>query len=134
MDDGLKRPSQLGIAIDKALEDILMKGLALKASDRYQSADEMLSAIDAALSSKMHIPDQPQNKKTSKIKRPIAAICSVLAAALIIAVFFLRLNNSSIVYDPESMYKVTLTPTDEFTVAGYNESIKTLEERLKLLL
>lgn len=30
------------------------------------------------------------------------------------------------------MYKIKLTPTDEFTVAGYNESIKTLEERLKL--
>lgn len=132
LDDGLKRPSQLGIAIDKALEDILMKGLALKASDRYQSADEMLADIDAVLPSKMHIPDHSQNKKTSKVKRPIAAICSFLAAVLIIAVFFLRLNNSSIVYDPESMYKVTLTPTDEFTVAGYNESIKTLEERLKL--
>lgn len=41
-------------------------------------------------------------------------------------------GKSQLPYDSDRMYKVTLTPTDEFTVAGYNESIQILKERLDL--
>ncbi len=131
LDDGLKPPSKLGIVINNELESILMKGLSIQPSDRYQSSDDMLSAIEAVLPSEMPAHPQPQAPPKNKAKKHIAALCFV-SAVIIFAVLFLRLNNSSMTYDPETMYKVTLTPTDEFTVAGYNESIKTLEERLKL--
>lgn len=131
LDDDLKRPSALGITVNNELENILMKGLALQSSDRYQSADDMLSAIEAVLPANP-TQKQPHPKKKTNRKKSIAALCSILAAVLVFAVLFLKLNNSSVTYNPETMYKVTLTPTDEFTVAGYNESIKILEERLKL--
>lgn len=131
LDDGLKRPSQLGIAVNSELEEILMKGLALQPSDRYQAADEMLSAIEAVLpsesSSKQSIPEAK-----TKSKRPVIALCTAIAAVLVFVMIFFKFTGSSMTYNPETMYKVTLTPTDEFTVSGYNESIKTLEERLKL--
>ena len=49
LDDDLKRPSELGIKIDKGLEDVLMKGLSVSPDDRYQTSEEMLSDIDLSL-------------------------------------------------------------------------------------
>ena len=39
--DKLKRPSQLGISIDKRQEDALMKGLAIFQRDRFKTIDEL---------------------------------------------------------------------------------------------
>lgn len=45
-EDSLKMPSEYGIAIDRETEAVLMKGLAVRAADRYQNIDELLSALE----------------------------------------------------------------------------------------
>ncbi len=43
--DNIKKPSEMGILINKEQENALMKGLALYAQDRWQSMEELYNAI-----------------------------------------------------------------------------------------
>lgn len=45
-EDELKMPSELGIEIDPAFEDVLRRGLAIKPDERIQSIDELLEELD----------------------------------------------------------------------------------------
>lgn len=44
--DELKKPSDLGVEIDKAVEMALMKGLAVSHHDRYKSIDELINGLN----------------------------------------------------------------------------------------
>lgn len=139
LDDDLKRPSELGIKIDKGSEDVLMKGLSVSPDDRYQTAEEMLSDIEAVsgeADAKTGNADEDIAGKTDKgkksKKRLIAVIASVVAVVVALTGIFVKKMVGGKDYYPETMYRVTLTPDDEFTVAGYNRSIKTLRERLDI--
>ncbi len=134
IDDGLKKPSELGIEIDPRLEKILMKSLSIKPEDRYQSAAEMLFDIEEVLPTKAEANIPSENKQGGKRtkKRYIFACAVLVLVCALTAVIYGLVSEKPMEYDEETMYKITLTPNDEFTVAGYNESIKTLEERLKL--
>ena len=46
IEDDLKKPSELGVAIPEYLENALMKGLAFQRIDRLQNMEELISAID----------------------------------------------------------------------------------------
>lgn len=52
--DPVKWPSELGVDIPPAFEDLLKKGMALKIEDRYQSMGELLEDLD-----QIEIPDEP---------------------------------------------------------------------------
>ncbi|MCQ2496729.1 MAG: DUF6273 domain-containing protein [Lachnospiraceae bacterium] len=43
--DELKRPSELGVNISRESEEALMKGLAVKAGDRYQNVGELMNGL-----------------------------------------------------------------------------------------
>ena len=43
--DNLKRPSELGVSIRRSQEAALMKGLAVRSSDRYQTVQEFVSGL-----------------------------------------------------------------------------------------
>ena len=73
--DELKSPSQLGIDIAPAYEEIIMKGLQLRPEKRWQSMDELAKAIRTAL---------PEEKPPSPIPRRL--LIGLLAALLCIAV------------------------------------------------
>lgn len=45
-DDELKMPSELGVEIDPAFEDVLRRGLAVKPDERIQSIGELIQALD----------------------------------------------------------------------------------------
>ncbi len=157
LDDDLKMPSQLGISIDGDLEKILVKGLSLQPQDRYQSARDMLEDIERALpegetkgaafegrehreniANPAHSPHPGSKTDLTGQKnkgRRLPRICAGAALALlaVFLVFFVwQAGRGRSDYDPESMYKIQLTPTDEFTVAGYNASIDILRERLQI--
>lgn len=75
-EDTLKKPSELGAVIDKHQEAVLMKGLALKSGDRYQSIEELRSAFE--------------EKSEEKKKKPwglLAVIPAAVAALLAWAIF-----------------------------------------------
>lgn len=132
LDDSLKKPSELGIEIDQRAEKILMKGLSIKPEDRYQTAAEMLSDVEAVLPTKKKADNPSENQNSGKKKRYILACAALIFVCALSAVIYGFVSEKPLEYDENTMYKITLTPNDEFTVAGYNESIKTLEERLKL--
>lgn len=46
--DSFKTPSQLGVEIDKKVEAVLLKGMAVRAQDRYQSMREFQEALENA--------------------------------------------------------------------------------------
>jgi len=46
--DDMKLPSQLGAKISPAMESVLMKGMAVRAQHRYQSIDELMTALEQA--------------------------------------------------------------------------------------
>lgn len=132
LDDSLKKPSELGIEIDPRAEKILMKGLSIKPEDRYQTATEMLSDVEAVLPTKKKADNPSENQNSRKKKRYILVCAALIFVCALAAVIYGFVSEKPLEYDENTMYKITLTPNDEFTVAGYNESIKTLEERLKL--
>lgn len=45
LDDSIKKPSELGVDIDVDLENVLMKGLAVRMSERWQSMKELYDAF-----------------------------------------------------------------------------------------
>ena len=47
--DSLKRPSELGVRISPEFEQILMRGLAVHAKDRFQSMDELLRVLKGSV-------------------------------------------------------------------------------------
>ncbi|MER2080036.1 MAG: serine/threonine-protein kinase [Ruminococcus sp.] len=46
-EDDLKMPSQVGVEIDPAFEEVLRRGLAVKPDERIQSIDELLEELDS---------------------------------------------------------------------------------------
>lgn len=46
--DSFQTPSQLGVPIDKKVEEVLLKGLALRGQDRYQTMKEFQDALEKA--------------------------------------------------------------------------------------
>ncbi len=45
VDDTLRRPSELGANITQAQESVLLRGMAVRAADRYQSMQELVAAL-----------------------------------------------------------------------------------------
>ena len=130
LEDDLKKPSELGVRIDPAMETVLMKGLAVQPSDRYQSVEELLAAAESvrpkSVETASAVPERKSHKKQILCGLVLAAVLAIVAG------LFWYKNHSRTVYDPETMYKVTLTPDDTFTVAGFNASIDSLKERLNV--
>ncbi len=57
--DTIRPISSFGVEISPSIESIIIKGLSVKAEDRYQSAEEMCRAIDEALSNDSADSAQP---------------------------------------------------------------------------
>lgn len=69
--DPLQKPSQLGIAISPALENVIMKGLSVAARDRYQSMHELVDALKAALiKAPVHPSSAPVKTNSAPIRTP----------------------------------------------------------------
>lgn len=54
--DDMKLPSQLGARISPAMESVLMKGMAVRSQNRYQTIDELMVALEQAKNSPMNTP------------------------------------------------------------------------------
>lgn len=69
--DPLQKPSQLGIAISPALENVIMKGLSVAARDRYQSMRELVDALKTALiKAPVHPSSAPVKTNSAPIRTP----------------------------------------------------------------
>ncbi len=112
--DPLKKPSELGVAINPAIESVIMKGLSVLAKDRYQSMAALAYDFGRALrggnavssapvkkSEPQHVAEKPEatenkeepktpEKKKSKKKIFIPIIAVVLVVAILAGVLVLR--------------------------------------------
>ena len=57
-EDDLVPPSTRGVGIPRAVEDVILKGLEVLPADRYQSMEELRSALDAAIAESEEEPVQ----------------------------------------------------------------------------
>ncbi len=71
--DPLPRPSQFVTGIPNSVEMILVKALAKKPADRYQSMGEVANALDSLLSGNIPAPKDFRPKKESASSPPISA-------------------------------------------------------------
>ncbi len=59
-DNILKRPSELGASITPAQESVLLRGMAVRAADRYQSMEELAAALKSLVSTVTEPPVPPE--------------------------------------------------------------------------
>ena len=57
--DPLRKPSQLGVSINPAIENVIMKGLSVSAKDRFQSMKALAEAFGKALKGINTVPSAP---------------------------------------------------------------------------
>ncbi len=153
--DAYQPPTQMGIQISPRTEYVLAKGLAVKASDRYQNIGELLADLygeapvmqstgskvpisgvsgaanpSSLTSQSMHItvpPAQPDNKKN--IKTACIVIGSIAAVLILGIILFFVLGNDE---KPEKKLStedvnITETPTDAPTETPSTEEPSTEE-------
>ncbi len=80
--DELRAPSELGISLDPRYEKILMKGLQLEPSGRYQSMKELAQDIREALPAEK--PASPGEKKLFFIGFAAGLVCLIAVVGLLL--------------------------------------------------
>ena len=92
--DTLVPPSQLGIEITKSQEKALLKAMAVKAADRFQTVKEFQNALSEELPG-VEDDDDNEGKKPSQIKIPllVTAVVMVFALILLMGDIFIQPNN-----------------------------------------
>ncbi|HKV53289.1 MAG TPA: protein kinase [Candidatus Binataceae bacterium] len=76
VEDDLKKPSDLGVAIPPEQEEALLKALAVKAENRFQNLEEMIAAFAAGPAKPKEAPQEEElpHKDTSKLIRDTTKI------------------------------------------------------------
>ena len=94
-EDTLRRPSELGAVISPARENAIMKGLSVRAKDRYQNMEELWQACYTGMSQNRQAQNvrmgntggqTASGSEKNRKMLPVAAI--VLVAVIAFAVFF----------------------------------------------
>ncbi len=93
-EDVLKRPSEFIENLPKNIDVAIMKAMALKPEQRFQTTDDMLSA----LCDKDSKNDYPENEEHTRITKRNALVVSSLTAiiALVITVIFLTQHSDNL--------------------------------------
>ncbi len=93
----LKRPSELGVKIDRETEDALMKGLSIKAEDRFQSMDELIDVFYYKKSfEKKENGTKPDISVKKKNKIPLIIISAAVLAGIVTFLLVFLLNQNKV--------------------------------------
>ena len=139
VNDTLRRPSEMGIAIDPQIENTIMKGLAVNAKDRFQNITELIAAFEGRIAvtapvnaagtmpvqpagfTPAQAPVQPQMNAAAPAKKSktgliigIAVGVVILILGIILAVVMLGSGGGSETPDTGD----SETPTQEATTAA----------------
>lgn len=124
VDDTLRRPTELGADITPAQESVLLRGMAVRAADRYQSMDELVIALkDQSSRGVASEPPEPSPPADSP-KRPVPKknrlflpVCVVLTAAIL---SFSGMKLFGIKNDIPVTESIATTPMQQSTVTTPN--------------
>ncbi len=123
--DELKKPSELGVALDPAYEKILWKGLAMDPADRYASAGQMKQAVEEAL------PLLVEPVRRKRRRGPAAALLACLGlAALAAGVFLYREQERRHPFRNVETETFRLTASADMTAEEFAAAQIQVEERL----
>ena len=122
--DELKKPSELGTAIEKSYEEILMKGLSLSAARRYADMEEMAEAVKAAL---------PRPPKTETGKKPVFAAVLACAACvcLVLGILLYREYDKNHKFRNVVTESFQLTALEQMTADEFAQAQKLLQDQLE---
>ena len=121
--DELKAPSEMGADIDAACEAVIMKGMSLTASKRFQSMDELADAVRAAL---------PRPKAPPARKRTVLAAFAAGAAALAliagVLMWIVRVHGDR--FRGIEMERLRVTAAEDMTASEFAAGQQALREWL----
>ena len=106
--DELVPPSEQGIEIDKRLEEILLKGMAVDPEDRYRTFEEVLDELKSCLPEEIFEPKIERKRKKLPLRLWWAAIPAVAAVAAVIVHYY-----PAIRYAVEVKEKILVCPVPE---------------------
>ncbi len=140
-DDSIVAPSTRGIDIPDYLEDAILKGLEVNPSDRFQTAEEFLNALEArsvpveTVPAESEPPVLEQEKQIGKkVKKPFkfnkkwgiaAAVFSVVLVALIAGTAVFHKNSQ---VDPDKHLQKTMADFDQYKSEAVNDFINMIRE------
>lgn len=142
--DRLEWPSELGVEISVLQEDVLKKGMAVFAEDRFQSIGEMRQMLECA---KKICREDETVSKTESHRHAFVWICAAAAAVAVgSAVFFFHGKNNAeappVIETAGSMAEeqqnigesvhVILSAGNDISVKGFHQAVETLKERLAI--
>lgn len=148
--DRLEWPSELGVEISLLQEDVLKKGMAVFAEDRFQTIGEMREMLERVPKICRENEEQKKKKKTPETgiyRSWFVGICAAAAVAVGSAVFFFHGKNAAEVPTAaeetadhtaeeaqtigESIH-VILGVGNDISVKGFHQAVETLKERLAI--
>lgn len=121
--DEYKTLKEQGKNVPAAVENLLKKGLAVQVEDRYANMKELLDALNQILS----------KKKLIKPKKRVLIIFLIIVLFGIGSVFLFQIYREEILFhfeDTETFYLVT---DEEVSIDAFNKTLKTIEERIQIL-
>lgn len=122
----LPSPSELGIQIDEKAERVLMKGLAIKAEERYRNADEMLADI-----CRIYPKENTVNKK-KRWKKMIMIVAAVAGATLFGAVLFFYFHPAILKFHGIETETIWLEPAKNADKKTVKQDWEIIRQRVKV--
>lgn len=129
VEDILKKPSEFGNFIGEHLERVILKALALRPKDRFQTAEEMKEALDG--SKKITLPEEAVQREKKKKRFAAIGITAAVLAAVFAVGFGGRIISDRGKLDPAKIEKEEI---EVWLMAeeGEGESLKeTLADNVK---
>ena len=123
--DELKAPSQLGIAIAPACEEVIMKGLQLRPEKRWQGMDELAKAVRDALP---HPPPPPPPIPRGLI---IGLLAGLLCVALALGIWGWRRYGETHKFRGIETERIRFEATEDTTAAEFAAVPEELRKRLE---
>lgn len=121
--DEWKKPSELGISIDPALERILEKGLKPDAEERYRSMEELTEDVMSWL------PEIPEKRRISEKITAVCAFFCLFAVLNISGVSYYKSNIEKFKFRGIKTETVVLVPKEEMTAEECDDALSVIYER-----
>lgn len=125
--DELQPPSALGIAINPALEKILMKGLSLEISSRYQNMEELTGAVREII--RETDPKEVRRKWIFRIASVLCLLCLFSGAGF----WYYQTHLEEFKFRGVETISLSFAKANESSQEQYQSDLETLEKRLQIL-
>ncbi len=125
--DEQKSPKELGIRMDSGLEKVLMKGLSVEQTSRYQSMEDFIRAVREIVREK-----DPRELRKKWIRRG-GILLACLLAVLGMGYWYYQRHLEQFKFRGQDTVHLAFSRPEDITDEGYQQMFDTLEERMDIL-